>query len=149
MRRRSSTRGLQAGRSFGEGYDTCPFASLAPKAVRRCTPVPAVPSSMAPLVEHYACLGAGAELELAGAPPAEVATAASSGATVGGWERHTYKASMLTEFPPSRPLSSKVALEGFCLPSGLRLSTERRPPAFACFVLTLKDGERLYGHCLT
>ena len=91
------------------------------------------------LVEHYVCIGAGATLELATAPTADQL----------GWDRRTYQASRLCEFPPSRPLPSKFALESFCLPSGLKPTTERRPPRFASFVLTLTDGERLYGHCLT
>ncbi|KAL3929725.1 MAG: hypothetical protein SGPRY_001838, partial [Prymnesium sp.] len=42
-----------------------------------------------------------------------------------------------------------LAIEGFCFPSGLLLSHESKRPTFACFVLTLKDGQRLYGHSLT
>ena len=42
------------------------------------------------------------------------------------------------------------ALPAFCLPSGARIRAQVvPPPRFACFVLTTKDGERLYGHCLT
>ena len=93
---------------------------------------------MAALVEHYVCVGVGEQLELSDDFP-----------EAGRWFDNAYRPALLCEFPPSRPLPSKLALSGFCLPAGLRIWTAPQDPSFACFVLTQTDGERLYGHCLT
>ena len=93
---------------------------------------------MPALIEHYACVGVSDKLDLSDDFPVE-----------GRWVDNIYHASLLFEFPPSRPLPPKLPLSLFCLPSGLRPSATPRPPSFACFVLTLADGERMYGHCLT
>ena len=90
----------------------------------------------APLVEHYVSVGAPSQLTLL-----DESSAAN-------WLDRVYAPEILTTYPPSRPLPSKVALAAFCLPSGVRLSPARRPPNFSCFVLTMGDGGRLYGHSL-
>ena len=91
-----------------------------------------------PLVDHAIVVGATTTLELDGATPRG-----------SGVFECTYVPKVLFEYPPSRPLDAKVAVAAFCLPSALRLARVRRPPQFACFVLTLSDGSRMYGHCLT
>ena len=91
-----------------------------------------------PLVDHVVIAGAPGTLEPDSAsPPSEP------------WIERTYAADVLSEYPESRPLESKAAIAAFCMPYGLRLSATHRPPRFACFVLTLADGSRMYGHCLT
>ena len=87
----------------------------------------------APLVEHYVSVGAPSQLTLL-----DESSAAN-------WQDRVYAPDILTTYPPSRPLPSKVALAAFCLPSGVRLSPARRPPNFSCFVLTMGDGGRLYA----
>ena len=91
-----------------------------------------------PLVDHAVVVGATTTLEFDGATPRG-----------SGIFECSYVPKVLFEYPPSRPLDAKVAVAAFCLPSALRLARVRRPPHFACFVLTLSDGSRMYGHCLT
>ena len=90
----------------------------------------------APLIDHALIVGAPPTLELASTAPAASIFDCS------------YVPEVLLEYPASRPLDAKVAVAAFCLPSGLRLARVRRQSEFACFVLTLADGSRLYGHCL-
>ena len=91
-----------------------------------------------PLVDHAIVVGANTTLELDGTTPRG-----------SGIFECSYVPRILFEYPPSRPLDAKVAVAAFCLPSALRLARVRRPPHFACFVLTLSDGSRMYGHCMT
>ena len=91
-----------------------------------------------PLVDHAIVVGANTTLELDGSTPRG-----------SGIFECSYVPRILFEYPPSRPLDAKVAVAAFCLPSALRLARVRRPPHFACFVLTLSDGSRMYGHCMT
>ena len=91
-----------------------------------------------PLVDHAIVVGANTTLELDGTTPRG-----------SGIFECSYVPRTLFEYPPSRLLDAKVAVAAFCLPSALRLARVRRPPHFACFVLTLSDGSRMYGHCMT
>lgn len=57
---------------------------------------------------------------------------------------------MLDCYPKHRPdVDFPAELPMFCLPNGCRLSTEKRSPTLATFVLTSSSGNRLYGSVLT
>ena len=77
------------------------------------------PRDMAPLVEAYVCIGAGAALEPA--EPAESAPPAAS------WLDHGYKPTVLATHPASRalPKGGALAAASFCLPSSLRIRYDR------------------------
>ena len=108
---------------------TCKFVCAMAEEALACTH---------PLVDHAIVVGANTTLELDGTTPRG-----------SGIFECSYVPRILFEYPPSRPLDAKVAVAAFCLPSALRLARVRRPPHFACFVLTLSDGSRMYGHCMT
>ena len=97
-----------------------------------------------PLVEHYVCCGAGSTIE----------PAAAAGPNT-KWHQLPYKPVVLSQFSAHAASASPPysAVAAFCLPSALRLTRHARPswwpPHFSCFVLTLGDGSRLFGHCLT
>ena len=99
-------------------------------------------TSAPPLVEQLVCVGAGTLLEPTAPPPSSSHEHLIEETTFTPSILYTYSAPACAE-PPS------PALPSFCLPSGLRIVRSARPSRFGCFVLTGKDGERLYGHCLT
>ena len=100
-------------------------------------------TSAPPLVEQLVCVGAGTLLEPTAPPP--------SSSHEHLIEETTFTPSILYTYTYSAPACAEPpspALPSFCLPSGLRIVRSARPSRFGCFVLTGKDGQRLYGHCL-
>ena len=98
-----------------------------------------VPTAAACLVEHFVCIGPGPILE-------PLTPAASGGALL----ETAFAPTVLAVFSaPSAADPPSAALPAFCLPGALYVRLDVPSPRFACFILTQKDGTRLYGHCLT